>query len=373
MKKYRRNKILKKNIKNRYKRKKIRINIYYIYLFKEVLGKLILIFSLCILFLYLHIKGKFIKKIDIGINMDNNYIYPCIVYLTSLLHNRGKSTFYNIHILTNNRTTKESMNKINKIIDKFGNNSADLKYYNVKVDFKGASTKNFPLAAYYRLSLPSILPNIDKIIYTDVDVINLEDLTEMYNIEFKDNIYFCGILDVISMTRELKQFGIKANKYINAGIMLINLKAMRNDGIERKILEFVTSHFLISADQTAINAVCYENIQILPYKYAIFANDLFKKLVKLNSQQNISYRFNESELSKAFNEPTFFHFYDGHKPWKKSYSQFNRVYWWYYAKMSGFYQEILDFYKFNMSNIEELLKQIPEDGGLLRRNYKKLS
>ena len=39
--------------------------------------------------------------------------------------------------------------------------------------------------------------------------------------------------------------------------------------------------------------------------------------------------------------------------------------------MSGYYKEILDHYNFNIRNIEDLLKRIPEDGGLLRRNYKK--
>ena len=305
--------------------------------------------------------------------MDNNYIYPCIVYLTSLLDNKSKSTFYIIHILTDNSTSKESMDKINKIKDKFGKHSVEIIYHHLEGDFKDASTKNFALTSYYRLSLPSILPNIDKIIYTDLDVINLEDLTEMYNIEFKDNMYFCGTLDYTFVIDEIKKFGIKTNKYINSGIMLINLKAMRNDGIERKLREFISSHFLPTADQTAINAVCYNNIQILPYKYAIFANDLLERLIKLNSQQDAAFRFNESEINRAFNEPTFFHYYSSHKPWKKLYSQFNRVYWWYYAKMSGFYQEILDFYKFNMNDIETLLKQIPEDGGLLKRNYKKLS
>ena len=305
--------------------------------------------------------------------MNNNYVYPCIVYLTSLLHNRGKSSFYIIHILTNNSTSKESLDKINQIIDKFGNHSVELNFYNIKGDLKGATIKHYPLAVYYRLSLPSLLPNVDKIIYTDIDAINLEDLTEMYNIEFKDNMYVCGTLDLIFLIKELKKFGINTNKYINAGIMLINLKAMRNDGIEGKIKEFISSHYLRFADQTAINAVCYNNIQILPYKYAIFANDLFKELDKLNNQQDPSYTFNKSELIKAFNEPTFFHYVAFNKPWNKRYSQFNRVYWWYYAKMSGFYQEILDYYKFNKNYIEALLKQIPEDGGLLKRNYKKLT
>ena len=38
--------------------------------------------------------------------------------------------------------------------------------------------------------------------------------------------------------------------------------------------------------------------------------------------------------------------------------------------MSGFYQEILDYYKFDKREIDDLLSQIPEDGGLLKRNYK---
>ena len=38
--------------------------------------------------------------------------------------------------------------------------------------------------------------------------------------------------------------------------------------------------------------------------------------------------------------------------------------------MSGFFTEILDFYRFEKKYIEDLLNQIPEEGGLLRV-YKK--
>ena len=40
--------------------------------------------------------------------------------------------------------------------------------------------------------------------------------------------------------------------------------------------------------------------------------------------------------------------------------------------MSGFYKEILKNYNINFNEIEILLKQIPKDGGLLKRNYKKI-
>jgi lipopolysaccharide biosynthesis glycosyltransferase len=218
------------------------------------------------------------NKIHISISLDKNYIYTCIVYLTSLLDNRHNSTFYKIHILTDNSITNEYMQKINKLIGTFGNNHVEIKFYNLEGDFKGATNKSFPLAAYYRISLPSLLTNIDKIIYTDLDGIILDDLSEMYSIEFKKNMYFCGTLDYAHMVNEIKNFSIIINKYINSGFLLINLKEIRNDGIEKKLREFVSSHELPMADQTAINAVCNSNIQILSYKYSLFALDSFNQL-----------------------------------------------------------------------------------------------
>ena len=57
--------------------------------------------------------------IHLSINIDDNYIYPSIVYLTSLLDNMKNSTFYTIHILSNNNLTNSSIDKINKVINKF--------------------------------------------------------------------------------------------------------------------------------------------------------------------------------------------------------------------------------------------------------------
>ena len=246
----------------------------------------------------------------------------------------------------------------------------EIRYYNLEGDFKSAPVGRFTSTVYYRLSLSSILSEVDKIIYADLDTINLEDLSEMYNISFNEKIYFCGVLDNARMIKELKKFNITGNKYINSGVLLINLKGIRNDGIENKMREFISTHIIPTVDQTVINVVCYNNIQILPYKYSIFAYDSFDALVNINGKQDSIYRYNESELKRAFEKPTFFHYYALNKPWKKYFKKFNRVYWWYYAKMSGFYQEIIDYYKFKINDIEELLKQIPADGGLLKGNYK---
>ena len=319
-------------------------------------------------------KKIFNNYIHLALSVDNTYIYPSIVMLTSLLDNKNESTCYSIHILTTHQNfSEDSRTKINTLIDRFGKNCDELQYYDLGLDFKGATTGYLPLMTYYKVALPSLLQDVNKIIYSDSDVLNFKDLTEMYNIELNDNIYFCGALDYVGHHYQFRKIGIKSNKYINAGIVMMNLKAIRQDSIEKKIREFIATHTLEIWDQTAINCVCYNNTKVLPYKYASFAFDSFNQLAEINNQQDIMYKFNESELNQAFNEPTLLHYAGLDKPWKKDAKNFKRVYWWYYAKMSGFYQEILDHYKINKNEIEVLLEQIPEDGGLLKRNYKNIS
>ena len=93
-----------------------------------------------------------------------------------------------------------------------------------------------------------------KYIYMDTDVINFNDLSEMYNNEVNNSSYFCGPLDFANMNLELLQLQISSEKYMNSCIVLMNLKAMRNNGIENQIRNFVSSHFLNHHEQTAINA-----------------------------------------------------------------------------------------------------------------------
>ena len=125
------------------------------------------------------------NTIHLSLNVDDKYIYPCIIFLTSLLDNKANSTFYIIHILTDNNLSKKYMKKINNIIKRFGNHSINLTYYNLDGYFKNATNWNISKATYYKIVLPSLLPNVDKVIFADVDMINLEDLSEMYILNLK--------------------------------------------------------------------------------------------------------------------------------------------------------------------------------------------
>ena len=169
--------------------------------------------------------------IPIAINIDNNYYLQAIVFITSLLENIGPNSKYE--------------KSIDSLIDKYGKEKIKFKYIIMKDTFLYAITSaHISTTAYYRLLLSSILPNIDKIIYSDCDVINFEDLTNLYNIKIKDNIYYMGFPDYYSHTKELLKYGVYSNFYMNSGILLINLKSLRKNGIEKKLIKICDDEIL---------------------------------------------------------------------------------------------------------------------------------
>ena len=314
--------------------------------------------------------GALTNYIHLALNIDNKYTYPCIVSLTSLLINRARSSFYIIHILIGNDVKNETLDKIKLTIEEFGNNYCNISFYRMGDQFRGATATYVSIAAYYRIALPSLLPNVDKIIYTDSDVINFKDLSEMYNIKLKENIYFCGPLDYSGHLDELKRLGIITDKYMNSGILIMNLKAMRKNNIEKKLRNYVSSHFLNHFDQTAINAVCYNNTQILSYKYGASAFNNYKELLDFNNGQNSKYKYSISELNQSFYDPTLLHFPGFVKPWQRGCKFPQKVLWWYFAKKSIFYQEILDHYGFNKLDIDIMLNNSIEYGNPLKLKIK---
>ena len=371
MKKYKSPKIINYYRLRRYKRYKRRLFLS-IYNIKNLISyKILIIMLLSIILLYIILKLKILNKIHIAINMDNRYIYSCIVFLTSLLDNRAKSTYYVIHILTNGKLSIDSKNKIINTTETFGKKNSEVIFYDLGDDFKGATISFFATSVYYRISLPSVLSKIDKVIYSDIDVVNFKDLTEMYNIKFEKDKYICGVLEGINLKKDVENLGIQTDKYINAGILLMDLKTMREKSIEKKLRDFIATHVLKYCDQTAINAVCSNNIQVISYKYNAYVLNSYNDLVKINNGQNLIYRYKEYEIYQAYHEPTFFHFCGPCKPWRRSCGNFNKAYWWYYAKKSGFYKEILNHYKNDINYVEKLLNEIPNNGGLIKRKYAK--
>ena len=150
-------------------------------IFNTTLVTTILIVLFLSLILIFRLK-KYNNIIQIAFGLNDNYVYPLIVTLTSILYNSSPGTFYIFYLLLNPDLQKSKINKILGIKEKYPNCRIELihmgnKYSNYPCGY------NKSASIYYRLELSDLITDVDKIIYLDGDTIVHKDLTAMYNID----------------------------------------------------------------------------------------------------------------------------------------------------------------------------------------------
>ena len=97
------------------------------------------------------------------------------------------------------------------------------------------------LTTYYRLLIGEYLPKeIEKCIYLDVDICVLKDLSELFLIEMKNN-YIAGVVAAgyyFNEKENCERLNLPSmRQYVNAGMLVMNLKQIRKDNMTLKFLE----------------------------------------------------------------------------------------------------------------------------------------
>ena len=310
---------------------------------KKLLIKNIIFFSFAFLLNYFYNYTNNLNHIHISMSMTNNYTYPIMVSITSILINSKNTTFINFHILIGKDIEKENKEKI-KSLKKINKNSR-FKFYNVGINFKGwIHGRKRTVASFYRIILGKIIKNTNKIIYLDGDTITFGDLYEMYTLNMK-NLYFRGV-------GEPHWINTKKRRFICAGVMLINLEIIRKDNVYEKCRRFYLDNFnkgIYYGDQYIINYLFNNKIGFLPPKFGMwFINNKFiHKYLKLN---HIIYK--KKELIQSHKNPIIRpiwgvnekgQFYE--KPWLSKKNNKIKIIWNYYAKKTGYYYSICNFFK----------------------------
>lgn len=95
-----------------------------------------------------------------------------------------------------------------------------------------------------------IVPEIpDKILYLDTDVLCRADFSELYGYDIS-NVEICGVPD-----RYGKWFfgNIFKHDYLNSGVLLMNMKKIRQSGLFKKCRNMCRDKKMFMPDQTALN------------------------------------------------------------------------------------------------------------------------
>jgi len=126
----------------------------------------------------------------------------------------------------------------------------------------------YSLSIYYRIFIPNLFKDYDKVLYLDADIVIVDDVANLYNLEMGDNL-LAGTTDgVVRLVDEFKDYvvdGVGVDKwedYINSGVLVMNTKGLREAKIEEKFLYLLTKYNFdtVAPDQDYLNALCKNRI-----------------------------------------------------------------------------------------------------------------
>ena len=204
---------------------------------------------------------------------DRNIVDGLTIACLSLLKNTTESL--NIYVLTMDYANKKKRYHRIKEEDvvslvqamKKANKRNSLEIIDVREQFKKEPTtanmrSYFTPYCMLRLYADQLdLP--ERILYLDIDVVCLNNPSTLYNISM-DRYEMAGVLDRYGSHIFRIPFGQK--HYINSGVLLMNLKKIKETGLFRRARLACRRFPMIMPDQSSLN-FCSKHKKILPVKY----------------------------------------------------------------------------------------------------------
>lgn len=250
---------------------------------------------------------------NILVSLDSNYIYPLCVMLRSLAKTNPDGDF-DIYVAYSSLTEEDFANMESALA---GTNAS---VHRILVDdkiFAGAPVlSRLSKETYYRLLISDILPeSVHKLLYLDPDIVINKNLTEFYNIDMQGNTvaagtHLFGFMEKVNLAR----LGMKkTSRYINAGVLLIDLDQWRKTVTLQQIFDFISANIkkLLLADQDVINVMFEDKMLYIDERLY----NLDEKTFNVYSKKSAGNK--KIDLDWVRKNTAVIHFNGKHKPWRE--------------------------------------------------------
>jgi lipopolysaccharide biosynthesis glycosyltransferase len=195
--------------------------------------------------------------LDVACAADAAYAPHSAAMLHSVTANRGAARL-RIHYLHGPGFPTESASLMREMVERDG---AAIEFLEIPDErIAGLPEMDFVTGAmWYRIFLPELVPDADRVLYLDVDTIALDSLEPLWEIDMGRS-HVAAVTNVFylpSHAQRASQLGIAPQDYFNSGVILMNLERMRTDRSSRALFEYATGHAseLAWPDQDTLNAV----------------------------------------------------------------------------------------------------------------------
>lgn len=187
--------------------------------------------------------------------ITGNFFKELSVSLISLILNNFLENATIVILMDKDNLEHADYPKFKKLVNKFSV-KISVMLVNPALFENFPKIKSFSKAAYYRLLITELMPNLDRCIYLDADTIVEFNLEALWNVDLGGN-YCAGVLDknINNHPEWIYPLFENAKRYINSGVLLMDLKKWRDGNASRKIVEFATNNEVSFPDQDGINKV----------------------------------------------------------------------------------------------------------------------
>ena len=247
-------------------------------------------------------------------------------------------TMYLLH----NGLKDSTVKRLQKIADRY---NVGLKFLEIDLEILKDCpvNENFHygnIMMYARLLLPSMLPNLDKVIYLDCDLVVCKDLQSLWETDVNDMAVAMAPDLWYQDKGTLSRLGIN-NNYLNSGVIVMNLDYWRKHDVQNRLLSYIIDKGkeLIYNDQDALNVILQKERWQLPVKYNVTPYYFNRNLDNYPKEMH-------EEIREARINPIIFHFLGNIKPWSLGCYVPGKKLFMKYQKESGWRHFIIEKYVF---------------------------
>ena len=237
--------------------------------------------------------------------------------------------------LLHNGLKDNTVKRLQKIADRY---NVRLKFLKIDLEILKdcpVDEKNHygNIMMYARLLLSSMLPDLNKVIYLDCDLVVCKDLQSLWETNV-NNMAVAMAPDLWYQDKgTLSRLGIN-NYYLNSGVIVMNLDYWRKHDVQNRLLSYIVDlgNELIYNDQDALNVILQDERRQLPVKYNVTPYHYHKNL------ENYPAKLRE-EIQKSRLDPVIFHYLGPVKPWslgcylpgKKLFMKYQKASGWWHC------------------------------------------
>lgn len=291
---------------------------------------------------------RYLPVVPVVLAADDNYVPMLTTTIYSMLKNASTSFHYDVVVIGRD-IPAERRSVMSRFLSRFPNMTLRFVDPNPIVDAYELKTNNahIGIETYYRFLIQELLPFYDKVLYLDSDLVVEGDVSELFSSDLGDDLLaavhdidFLGNLNLddgvrMRYSKEVLRLDDPYG-YFQAGVLLLNTRALRGLCTVGEWLEAVSNSKFIYDDQDVLNSRCQGRVRYLDYRWNVM-NDCRGRVGKLFSIAPASVY--DAYLASR-EDPAIVHYAGADKPWN-CVRCYEAARFWAYARETPFYEELV--------------------------------